>query len=156
MNPIPRQRLLSAAAGGLIALAATAATGVASGPPAKVAGIELASLCEGCGVVSDAHTETRKGHASGIGAVGGAVVGGLLGHQIGGGSGKKATTVIGAVAGGVAGNAIEKNVKKHTVWVTTITAKDGSTKKYESDRDPALKSGDVVTIENGHPVKRPN
>jgi outer membrane lipoprotein SlyB len=121
-------------------------------PPAEVQGVKLASICAACGVVSETKVETRKGHASGLGAVGGAVVGGVLGHQVGGGSGKTAATVIGAVGGGVAGNAIEKNVKETKVWSITVTQKDGSTRTYESATDPALRAGDVVRIEDGHPV----
>jgi uncharacterized protein YcfJ len=77
----------------------------------------------------------------------------VVGHQLGGGSGKKALTLLGAVGGAVAGNEIEKNMKKYTVWITTVTFKDGSTHSYERTSDPALKSGDVVRLENGHPVK---
>lgn len=119
-----------------------------------VAGVKLSSLCDGCGVVSNAHTETRKGKASGVGAAGGAVAAGVVGHQMGGGSGKTALTVLGAVGGAVAGNEIEKNMKKYTVWVTTVTFKDGTKKKYEAKADPGLKSGDLVKIEHGHPVKK--
>jgi uncharacterized protein YcfJ len=125
-----------------------------SEPPKVVSGVTLASLCEGCAVVSNAHAETRKGKASGVGAVGGAVVGGVVGHQLGGGSGKTALTVLGAVGGGVAGNEIEKNMKKHTVWVTSVTFKDGTTRKYEQPSNPGLKPGDVVRTDSGHPVKR--
>ncbi|PTT83848.1 hypothetical protein DBR42_15635, partial [Pelomonas sp. HMWF004] len=71
------------------------------------------TLCPSCGRVTDVHTETRKGKASGVGAVGGAVVGGLLGNMVGGGTGKKIATVGGAVAGGYAGNEIEKNQKTY-------------------------------------------
>jgi|GEM_PF-2666276 len=122
--------------------------------PKLVNGVRLSSLCDGCGVVSNAHTETRKGKASGVGAVGGAVAGGVVGHQFGGGGGKTALTVLGAVGGGVAGNEIEKNMKKYTVWVTTVTFKDGTKKKYERTTNSGLKTGDVVHIENGHPVRR--
>src|SRR5262245_28602477 len=86
-------------------------------PVTEVHGVKLASICKSCGVVSDTHTETRKGKSSGLGAVGGAVVGGVVGHQFGGGSGKTAMTALGAVGGGVAGNEVEKNMKKYTVWV---------------------------------------
>lgn len=122
-------------------------------PPKTVAGVTLSTVCDGCGVVSNAHTVTRKGKASGIGAVGGAVAGGVVGHQLGGGSGKTALTVLGAVGGGLAGNEVEKNMKKYTVWVTTVTFKDGTKKTYEGTSNPGLKSGDVVKIDNGHPVK---
>ncbi len=122
-------------------------------PPETVAGVKLSGVCNACGVVSNAHTVTRKGKASGVGAVGGAVAGGVVGHQLGGGSGKTALTVLGAVGGGLAGNEVEKNLKKYTVWVTTVTFKDGIKKTYESTTNPGLKSGDVVKIENGHPAK---
>lgn len=118
-----------------------------------VQGVKLSSLCDGCGVVADEHTETRKGKASGVGAVGGAVAGGVVGHQLGGGDGKTAMTVLGAVGGGVAGNEIEKRMKKYTVWVTTVTFKDGSQHKYERTSDPGLRAGDVVRLENGRPVR---
>jgi uncharacterized protein YcfJ len=122
--------------------------------PAEVHGVKLASICGGCGVVSNTRTETRKGEASGIGAVGGAVVGGVVGNQFGGGNGKKALTVLGAVGGGVAGNEIEKDMKKYTVWVTTVTFKDGTKHTYERTSNPGLKAGDIVKLSNGHPVKR--
>ena len=47
--------------------------------PAPVAEREAQpALCQSCGRVTEVHTETRHGKASGVGAVGGAVVGGLL------------------------------------------------------------------------------
>ncbi len=118
-----------------------------------VHGVALASLCKGCAVVSKGQTETRKGQASGVGAVGGAVAGGVVGNQFGHGNGKAAMTVLGAVGGGLAGNEIEKNVKKHTVWITTVTFKDGSTKRFERASDPGLRAGDVVKIVNGKPTR---
>jgi len=133
--------------------AAFAADAAKAKPPETVAGVKLSGVCQGCGVVSNAHTVTRKGKASGVGAVGGAVAGGVVGHQLGGGSGKTALTVLGAVGGGLAGNEIEKNMKKYTVWVTTVTFKDGTKKTYERTTNPDLKAGDVVKIENGHPAK---
>jgi len=39
------------------------------------------------------------------------------------------------------------------VWVTTVTWKDGRKLTYESKTNPALRSGDVVTLQNGHPAK---
>ena len=120
---------------------------------ALVHGVKLSSVCDGCGVVSEVHTETRKGKGSGVGAVGGAVAGGLLGHTMGGGTGKTAMTAIGAVGGGIAGNEIEKNVKKKTVWVTSVTFKDGSKHKYERESSPELRAGDVVRLDHGQPVR---
>jgi uncharacterized protein YcfJ len=119
-----------------------------------VHGVSLASLCNGCGVVASEKTETRKGQASGVGAVGGAVAGGVVGNQFGRGNGKTAMTVVGAVGGAVAGNEIEKNVKKYTVWITTVTFRDGTQKRYERSSDPGLRAGDVVKIVNGQPARQ--
>ena len=137
----------------LFAVSAVQAADHKPAPPAEVHGVKLTSICNGCGVVSGTRTETRKGKGSGVGAVGGAVVGGVVGHQFGGGDGKKAMTVLGAVGGGVAGNEIEKNMKKYTVWITTVTFKDGTKHTYERTSNPGLRSGDVVKLSNGHPVK---
>jgi len=138
----------------LVASAAHAADPTpAAPPPTQVQGVKLESICATCGVVSGTRVETRKGEGSGVGAVGGAVLGGVVGHQLGGGSGKTAMTVLGAVGGGFAGNAAEKKVKETTVWMTTVTHKDGSTKTYEAGSDPALRAGDVVKIEDGRPVR---
>jgi uncharacterized protein YcfJ len=142
--------LAVALAGALAALSPVHAANTAK--PEVVHGVKLADVCEGCGVVSGVRSETRKGKASGVGAVGGAVAGGVVGHQLGGGSGKTLLTVAGAVAGGVAGNEVEKNVRKHTVWITTVVMKDGTQHGYERDHSPGLKAGEVVRIENGQPV----
>ena len=120
---------------------------------AEVRGVRLASICAACGVVSDTRVETRAGKGTGVGAVGGAVVGGLVGHQIGSGKGNTVATVLGAVGGGVAGNAIEKKVKKETVWSTIVTFKNGTTRTFEQKTDPGLHAGDVVTVDDGGPVK---
>ena len=100
------------------------------------------ALCQGCGRVTDVHTETRRGQASGVGAVGGAVVGGLLGNMVGGGSGRKLATVAGAVGG----NEIEKNQKSATVWVVQVREADGRTRRFERHADPGLRVGDEVRL----------
>lgn len=107
------------------------------------------ALCNGCARVTDVHTETRRGQASGVGAVGGAVVGGLLGNMVGGGTGRKLATVGGAVAGGYAGNEIEKNQKTHTVWVIQMREADGRVRRFERSADPALRVGDEVRLTEG-------
>ena len=136
--------------------ALAAANGSANGhAKGKVVhGVALASLCKTCAVVSSERTETRKGKASGVGAVGGALAGGVVGNQFGRGDGKTAMTVVGAVGGAVAGNEIEKNVKTYTVWITTVTFKDGTQKSYQRSSDPGLRAGDVVKIVNRQPVRR--
>lgn len=125
----------------------------AADPPAAAASVPTAKqqskLCDGCSFVSEIHSETRKGKGSGLGVVGGAVLGGLLGHQLGGGTGKKLATVGGAAAGGYAGNEVEKNMKKHTVWVVQLASKDGTTRRMELGADPQLKVGDVVREKDG-------
>jgi outer membrane lipoprotein SlyB len=118
--------------------------------PAPVERRAAPALCESCARVTDVHTETRRGEASGVGAVGGAVVGGLLGNMVGGGTGKKIATVGGAVAGGYAGNEIEKNQKTYTVWVVQVRQEDGRTRRFERRADPGLRVGDEVRLtENG-------
>lgn len=104
------------------------------------------ALCNSCGRVTDVHTETRRGKASGVGAVGGAVVGGLLGNMVGGGNGRKLATVGGAVAGGYAGNEIEKNHKTYTVWVVQVEERGGHTRRFERNADPGLRVGDQVRL----------
>jgi hypothetical protein len=37
-------------------------------------------------------------------------------------------------------------MKRHTVWVTSVTMKDGSTRKFEADADPRWKAGAVVEV----------
>jgi outer membrane lipoprotein SlyB len=111
---------------------------------------EQPALCQSCGRVTNVHTETRRGQASGVGAVGGAVVGGLLGNMVGGGNGRKLATVGGAVAGGYAGNEIEKNQKTYTVWVVEVQERDGRMRRFERRADPGLRAGDEVRLtENG-------
>lgn len=118
--------------------------------PAVVKPVTAPALCQGCGRVTDVHTEARRGESSGVGAVGGAVVGGLLGNMVGGGNGKKLATVAGAVGGGYAGNEIEKNQKGYTVWVVQIEERDGRTRRFERRTDPGLRVGDEVRLtENG-------
>jgi outer membrane lipoprotein SlyB len=135
----------------LIALASPAAwsvtaTAAASAPVAAPAGPSakaLAKICKDCGIVGSIATETRKGKASGAGAVGGAVAGGVVGNAVGDST---LATVGGAAVGGVLGNALERRFKKHTVWISTVTMKDGSSRKFEATAQPAFKAGDVVTV----------
>ena len=145
---------LALAGAATLGTSAFAADPVKSETPKVVQGVKLSAVCDQCGVVDGVRSETRKGKGSGVGAVGGAVAGGIIGHQFGGGTGKTAMTAVGAVGGGIAGNEIEKEMKKHTVWITTVTLKNGSKHRYENASAPAFKAGDVVRIQNGHPVKQ--
>jgi outer membrane lipoprotein SlyB len=103
--------------------------------------------------VTEVRSEKRKGKASGVGAVGGAVVGGVVGNKMGDGS--TMGTVGGAAVGGLLGNEIEKRTKRHTVWITTATMKDGTVKKFEAEADPQWKAGAVIEVgADGQPKKR--
>lgn len=138
----------------LVATVAFAADKPAAAPavPSKVQGVRLASLCGTCAVVSETHVETRKGKASGVGAVGGAVAGGVVGNKAT--DGGTLGTAGGAVVGGLLGNAIEKQIKKHKVWVTSVTLKDGSTRKFEAAADPGWKAGMVVEVGADNQLKK--
>ena len=119
--------------------------------PYKPSDKQLKGLCDNCAVVTEVHTESRKGHASGVGAVGGAVAGGLVGNKVGD---SKTATVGGAVVGGLLGHEIEKRTKKHTVWVVSSTKRDGSAQRHELAQDPKLKAGDTVQAEGAGIVRR--
>src|SRR6476469_2339381 len=103
-------------------------------------------LCDSCGKVQSVKEEERKGDGGAVGIVGGAVVGGLLGNQIGKGTGKTVATVGGAVAGGFVGNEVQKRVTSKEVWVTQVKLKDGTSKNFEQDKEPAWKAGAVVHV----------
>jgi uncharacterized protein YcfJ len=132
-----------------IALAAAIAIGIfapvhAAGAPKEVAGVKLSKICQACGVVTVVRQETRKGKASGVGAVGGAVAGGVIGNKTTDHS--TVGTVGGAAVGGLLGHALEKQIGKHKVYATTVTLKDGTVKKFDSESDPGWKAGTVVEV----------
>jgi outer membrane lipoprotein SlyB len=104
-------------------------------------------VCTVCGTVENVTAVQRKPAGSGVGAVAGGVVGAVLGNQIGGGSGKTAATVLGAIGGGVAGNAIEKNMKKETVYQIAVRMEDGSVRTVEKAAPVAV--GAKVTVDGG-------
>ncbi|MES2877766.1 MAG: glycine zipper 2TM domain-containing protein [Pseudomonadota bacterium] len=96
-------------------------------PPVQVA----QPLCVNCGTVSAVTPIQRDGTGGGGGAIAGGVLGALLGNQVGGGDGKSIATVLGAVGGGFAGNAIEKKMKKETVYEVQVRMEDGSSRTFE-------------------------
>jgi outer membrane lipoprotein SlyB len=111
----------------------------------------LATLCDHCAVVDSTRSEKRKGKASGVGAVGGAVAGGVVGNKT---TDSTIGTVGGAAVGGLLGNEIEKRVKRTRVWITTVTMKDGSQRKFEAANDPKWTAGTVVEVgTDGHLTK---
>jgi outer membrane lipoprotein SlyB len=123
----------------------------ASAAAALKAKAKLATICDACAVVEGTKRETRKGDASGVGAVGGAVAGGVIGNKT---TDSTIGTVGGAAVGGVLGHQIEKRVNRTKVWVTTVTMKDGSTRKFEAGKDPKWTVGSVVEVKDGKLAKR--
>lgn len=115
----------------------------AAAPPKVVQGVTLAKICKDCGVVTNVRSDRRKGEASGVGAVGGAVAGGVVGKSA---TDSTVGTVGGAAVGGILGHEIEKRAKSHRVWTTTVTLRDGSVKKFETNANTAWKTGSVVEV----------
>ena len=111
----------------------------------------LAMLCDTCAVVDSTRTEKRKGKARGVGAIGGAVAGGVVGNKT---TDSTIGTVGGAVVGGLLGNEIEKRVKRHKVWITTVTMKDGSHRNFEAANDPQWAAGTVVEVGTDGQLKK--
>lgn len=119
---------------------AKAPAAVAKRPAVVAAKSPSAVTCATCGTVESSVAVERQGQVNGvavgnttvgIGTVAGGVVGGLLGNQVGGGNGKTAMTVLGVAGGAYAGNAIEKNMKKVTVYQMRVRMNDGSVRTIE-------------------------
>ena len=106
---------------------------------------QAAAVCHDCGVIESVQAVTRKGEASGVGAVAGGVLGAVVGNQMGRGNGRKAMTVLGAVGGGVAGNEIEKRQKSTTSHEVTVRMDDGTVRTIEQATAP--RTGERVTVE---------
>lgn len=124
----------------------------AADAPKQVQGVRLSKICDACAVVTAVKRETRKGDASGVGAVGGAVAGGVVGNKT---TDSTIGTVGGAAIGGLLGHQIEKQVKKHKVYATTVTLKNGTVKKFDTEKDPGWQAGTVVEVgADGHLKKR--
>ena len=134
------------------ALVLCTAPGWAADKTAVVNGVRLSSLCGQCAVVNGTQMDRRKGEASGAGAVGGAVAGGVIGNKTT--DGGTLGTVGGAAVGGLLGNEIEKRVKRQKVWVTTVTLKDGRTRRFEAPSDPGWRVGSVVEVADNRLRKR--
>ncbi|MBI3382418.1 MAG: glycine zipper 2TM domain-containing protein [Aquabacterium sp.] len=118
---------LTLVAGGLLtALNAHAGTTATAKSTASAASAAAATH----GTVQAVQAVQVKGKGSGVGVVAGAVLGGLVGNQMGKGTGNTVMTVGGAVAGGYAGNEVEKNVKKQTLYKTTVKLDDGTVHEY--------------------------
>lgn len=107
-------------------------------PTAKV-------VCASCGTVETVTPIQREAAPSGAGAAVGAVLGGLLGNQVGGGDGKTLATIAGIFGGGIAGNAVEKKMKKETMYEVAVRMEDGSLRRLEQSSPVAV--GARVTVE---------
>ena len=122
--------------------------------PAPLAQAPAPVLCADCGVIESIRVAEVKGQGSGLGAVAGGVAGGLIGNQIGHGTGRTVATIAGAAGGAYAGNAIEKNVKKHTVYRVTLRMDDGSLRTVSQREAPAYAVGDRVRVSKGRITER--
>lgn len=110
--------------------------------------------CANCGVIESIRVAEVQGQGSGAGAVAGGVVGGLIGNQIGHGSGRTLATIAGAGGGAYAGNAIEKNMKKHTVYRITLRMDDGALRTVSQHEAPGYAVGERVRVSNGRITAR--
>ena len=100
-------------------------------------------ICANCGTVTVVTPIQRDGVGGGGGAIAGGVLGAVVGNQIGNGNGKALATLLGAVGGGFAGNAVEKKMKKETVYEVQVRMEDGSTRTLEQ-ATPASVGAKVV------------
>jgi outer membrane lipoprotein SlyB len=130
------------------AKAAQDAAAVQAATAEKARLLQVAALCDTCGIVKEVRSEKRKGKGGALGIIGGAVGGGLIGSQIGKGDGKTIGTVGGAVGGAVIGNEIQKRMSKKTVHITSIQLKDGSMRSYESETAPTWAVGNSVKLDS--------
>lgn len=153
---------ISSGVGNTTSSALVAQAPVAPVTPAPVKTVQRAPVvvaqarpaaCASCGTVEAVTAVQKQGQVNGVavgnttiglGTVAGGVVGGLLGNQVGG-RGNTAATVLGVAGGAFAGNAIEKNMKKVTVYEVRVRMDDGSTRHMEVSS--AVPVGSRVTVE---------
>ena len=116
-------------------------------PVAAQAPAARVQVCSACGSVESVTPvqRTTKPDGPGLGTVAGGVMGAVLGNQVGQGNGRTAATILGAIGGGFAGNAIEKNVRKETVYQVGVRMEDGSRRNIEVGQPPNV--GSRVTVE---------
>ena len=106
-----------------------------------------AAVCATCGSVDSVTAVQRstKPDGPGVGVIAGGVAGAVLGNQVGRGNGRAAATILGAIGGGWAGNAIERNVRKETVYQVGVRMDDGSRRTIEVAQPPSV--GSKVTVD---------
>lgn len=109
--------------------------------------VAVQKVCTVCGSIESVTPVQRstKSEGPGVGAVAGGVLGAVLGNQVGRGNGRTAATILGAIGGGFAGNAVEKNVRKETVYQVGLRMEDGSRRTVELAQPPNV--GSRVTVE---------
>ena len=109
--------------------------------------VVAAPICGNCGAVESVTPveRTTKADGPGVGAVAGGVAGAVLGNQVGNGNGRTVATILGAIGGGFAGNAIEKNMKKETVYQVGVRMEDGSRRTIEVAQPPSV--GSKITVD---------
>jgi outer membrane lipoprotein SlyB len=107
-------------------LAAAACGAIAENPHGLPPGIakKIMAACDDCATVKEVKKEKRKGEGGAIGIVAGAAAGGLLGNEV------------------------QKQVTKKEVWVTKVTLRDGSERRFEQEAEPTWQPGTVVKIKN--------
>ena len=119
----------------------------APAPTSASVAVVAAPICGNCGAIESVTPieRTTKADGPGVGAVGGGVLGAVLGNQVGQGNGRTVATILGAIGGGLAGNAIEKNMKKETVYQVGVRMDDGSRRTIEVAQQPTV--GSKVTVD---------
>ena len=124
-----------------------AATAPAASPYPAPVPVAVAQICSNCGAVESVTPIERstKPDGPGVGAVAGGVAGAVLGNQVGRGNGRTVATILGAIGGGFAGNAVERNVRKETVYQVGVRMEDGSRRTVEVAQPPAV--GSKVTVD---------
>jgi outer membrane lipoprotein SlyB len=139
--PAPVQVANNSSSGG--APSVVTDSGVLVSQPVQTAPRVVCSNCGTVEAVTPIQRNAREG--SGVGVVAGGVLGAVVGNQIGKGSGRTLATVLGAVGGGLAGNAIEKNMKKETVYEVQVRMEDGSLRTLEQTIPASI--GARVTVD---------
>ncbi|APW40662.1 hypothetical protein RD110_12555 [Rhodoferax koreense] len=114
-------------------------------------------VCVSCGTVESVTAVQRQGQVNGvnvgnttvgIGTVAGGLLGGLLGNQVGGGTGRTAATVLGVAGGAYAGNAVEKNMKKVTVYDVRVRMDNGTYRHMDISTSVPVGSRVIVEGKN--------
>ncbi len=144
--PVPAKKVVKPTPQPTPAPSTAGAAPAPSYTPAPVAAV-AAPICGNCGSIESVTPveRTTKADGPGVGAVGGGVLGAVIGNQMGQGNGKTVATILGAIGGGFAGNAIEKNMKKETVYQVGVRMDDGSRRTIEVAQAPAV--GSKVTVD---------